>query len=135
MNSSNSLYNLYITAVYIKNNDTLLALFFDNNDRIILGTVDMANYTFSFKQTLPNKSGNLIRAIFLDENKYMYGIYNSDNFNTFYSPPDNFTEFDYVQGMIFYSNINKASYRLDNTGMIINNSLTIFPPNILINAN
>jgi hypothetical protein len=135
MNSSNSLYNLYIIAIYIKNNNTLLALFYDNSDRIILGTIDIANYTFSFKQTLPNKSGDLNRAIFLDENKYMYGIYSSDNFNTFYSPPNNFTEFDYVQGMIFYSNIEKASYTIDNTGMIIKNSLTKFPPNVLINAN
>ena len=74
MNATNSLYNLYITAVYIKNNHTLQALFYDESDRIILGTVDMANFTFSIKQTLPNKPGNLIRAIFLDENKYMYGI-------------------------------------------------------------
>ena len=36
--------------------------------------------------------------------------------------------------MIFYSNISNASYTLDNTGIIINNSLTTFPPNILINA-
>jgi hypothetical protein len=95
MNASNSKYDLYISAIYIKNNNTLLALFYDNSDRIILGTVDIANYTFSFKQTLPNKSGDLNRAIFLDENKYMYGILNSKTFNTFYSPPDNFRGFSY----------------------------------------
>ena len=36
--------------------------------------------------------------------------------------------------MIFYSNVSNASYTLDNTGIIINNSLTTFPPNILINT-
>jgi hypothetical protein len=90
MNASNSKYDLYISAIHIKDNNTLLALFYDGNNRIILGTVDMANYTFSFKQTLPNKSGEIKRAMFLDENKYMYGIKNSKTFNTFYSPPDNF---------------------------------------------
>jgi hypothetical protein len=66
MNASNSKYDLYISAISIKSNNTLLALFYDNSDRIILGTVDMANYIFSFKQTLPNKSGDIKRAIFLD---------------------------------------------------------------------
>ena len=49
MNASNSKYNLIITGIFIKNNDTLLSLFYDDSSRIIIGTVDMANYTFLLK--------------------------------------------------------------------------------------
>ena len=48
MNATNTNYNLNIVAINIKNNDTLLALFLDGS-RIILGQVDMAKYSFSFK--------------------------------------------------------------------------------------
>jgi hypothetical protein len=43
MNASNSYLNLQITAMYIKNNNTLFALFFDSIERIILGEIDIAN--------------------------------------------------------------------------------------------
>ncbi len=56
------------------NNDTLLSLFYDDKSRIILGTVVMSNFSFILKQTLPKKSGIIIKSIFLDENKYLYGI-------------------------------------------------------------
>lgn len=59
------------------NNDTLLSLFYDDKSRIILGTVVMSNFSFILKQTLPKKSGIIIKSIFLDENKYLYGIYDS----------------------------------------------------------
>ena len=49
MNASISKYNLIITGIIIKNNDTLLSLFYDDSSRIIIGTVDMANYTFLLK--------------------------------------------------------------------------------------
>lgn len=49
MNATNSNFNLFITAIYIKNNDTLLALFYDINDRIILGEIDMAKYSLTLK--------------------------------------------------------------------------------------
>jgi hypothetical protein len=34
----------------------------------------MAKKIFSFKQTFPKASGIIINVVFLDENKYMYGI-------------------------------------------------------------
>jgi len=49
MNASISKYNLIITGIFIKNNDTLLSLFYDDSSRIMIGTVDMANYTFLLK--------------------------------------------------------------------------------------
>ena len=49
MNATNSNYNLHVAGIYIKNNETLYALFFDGSSRIILGEVDMAYYSFSFK--------------------------------------------------------------------------------------
>ena len=95
MNATNSNYNLHVAGIYIKNNETLYALFFDGSSRIILGEVDMAYYSFSFKQTLPEKSGSLKKAIFLDEYQYMYGIGGSEIFNTFFTTPTNFTSFSY----------------------------------------
>ncbi len=73
MNASNLNYNLIFKGIYIMNNDTLLSLFDDDRSRIILGTVLMSNFSFILKQTLPNISG-IIKSIFLDENKYLYGI-------------------------------------------------------------
>ncbi len=49
MNASISKYNLIITGIFIKNNDTLLSLFYDDSSRIMIGTVDMANFTFLLK--------------------------------------------------------------------------------------
>ena len=49
MNATIPNYDLYIKGIYIKNNNTLLAIFYDFNNRIILGEVDMAKYSFTFK--------------------------------------------------------------------------------------
>jgi hypothetical protein len=46
MNATNLNYDLYISAIYIKNNETLLALFYDSSNRIILGEADMGKYSF-----------------------------------------------------------------------------------------
>jgi hypothetical protein len=54
MNASNLNYNLIFKGIYIMNNDTLLSLFYDDHDRILLGTVVMSNFSFILKQTLPN---------------------------------------------------------------------------------
>ena len=40
MKALNSNYDLYITAIYIKNNETLFGLFYDVGGRIILGEAE-----------------------------------------------------------------------------------------------
>lgn len=84
MEALNSNYDLFITTIFIKNNETILALFYDGGGRIIFGEIDMANYTFSLKQTLPKKNGDIKRAIILDGNQYIYGVESSSNFNTLF---------------------------------------------------
>ena len=52
MNATSSDYNIFVEGLYIKNNETILALFVETN-RVMFGEINMAKYSFSFKQTLP----------------------------------------------------------------------------------
>ena len=68
-------YVLLIKGVFIKNADSLIALYREQTTRqIILGIVDMLKCSFHLKQTLPETPSDITRTIFINENLYLIGI-------------------------------------------------------------
>jgi hypothetical protein len=64
----------------------------------------------------------------------MYGVFKTLFFNTFFTSPTVSPTFSFEVGMIFYSETSISGYTLDNTGIVIENSLTNFNPNSLIST-
>ncbi len=91
----------------------------------------MQKYTFEMKQTLPNMIYTLLtKAVFINENLYYIGNVMNSFFNTQYTNPP-FYSFTKTQGIIWSSDERSASYKLDDTGIIVQYNLTDYLPNTI----